>query len=48
VLRVVVSVAALVTLCYLLPLDHSSTPVAVTILLTGLAGFIAWSPPRSG
>jgi Ion channel len=41
VLRVTVSVAALVTLYYLLPLDHSSTPAAVTMLLTGLAGFIA-------
>ena len=41
VLRVAVSVAALVTVYYLLPLDHSSTPEAVTILLIGLAGFIA-------
>jgi voltage-gated potassium channel len=41
VLRVAVSVAGLVALYYLLPLDHSSTPVAVTILLIGLAGFIA-------
>jgi voltage-gated potassium channel len=41
VLRVVFSVAALVTLYYLLPLDHASAPAAVTILLTGLAGFIA-------
>ena len=40
VLRVAGSVAALVALYYLLPLDHSSTPAAVTILLTGLAGFI--------
>ncbi len=39
-LRVAGSIAALVTLYYLLPLDHSSTPVAVTILLIGLAGFI--------
>ena len=31
----------LVALYYLLPLDHSSTPAAVTILLIGLAGFIA-------
>ena len=41
VLRVVCSVAALVTLYYLLPLDHSSEPAAVTMLLIGLAGFIA-------
>jgi hypothetical protein len=41
VLRVAGSVAALVALYYLLPLDHSSTPAAVTILLIGLAGFIA-------
>jgi voltage-gated potassium channel len=41
VLRVTVSVTALVTLYYLLPLDHSSTPAAVTMLLIGLAGFIA-------
>lgn len=41
VLRVVASVAALVTLYYLLPLDHSSGPFAVTVLLVGLAGFIA-------
>ncbi|HEX8867709.1 MAG TPA: hypothetical protein VF821_18770, partial [Lentzea sp.] len=40
VLRVVVSVAVLVTVYYLLPLDHSSTPAAVAILLLGLAGFI--------
>ena len=39
-LRVTVSVVALVTLYYVLPLDHASTPVAVTILLIGLAGFI--------
>jgi voltage-gated potassium channel len=30
-----------VALHYALPLDHSSAPVAVTILLIGLAGFIA-------
>ena len=41
VLRVVVSAAALVTVYYLLPLDHSSAPAAVTILALGLAGFIA-------
>ena len=36
-----VSVAVLVALYYLLPLDHSSAPAAVTMLLIGLAGFIA-------
>ena len=41
VLRVIGSAAVLVALYYLLPLDHSSTPAAVTILLIGLAGFIA-------
>jgi Ion channel len=41
VLRVTGSAAALVTLYYLLPLDHSSTSVAVTILLIGLTGFVA-------
>jgi Ion channel len=41
VLRVTVSVAVLATLYYLLPLDHSSAPAAVTMLLIGLAGFIA-------
>ena len=41
VLRVIGSIAVLVALYYLLPLDHSSTPAAVTILLIGLAGFIA-------
>jgi len=41
VLRVTVSVAALAALYYLLPLDHSSAPAAVTILLVGLAGFTA-------
>jgi voltage-gated potassium channel len=40
VLRVAGSVAALVVLYYLLPLDRASTPVAVAMLLTGLAGFI--------
>ncbi len=28
-------------LYYLLPLDHSSTPAAVTMLLVGLAAFVA-------
>ncbi|HEY2830776.1 MAG TPA: hypothetical protein VGJ14_00005, partial [Sporichthyaceae bacterium] len=41
VLRVVVSIAVLGTLYYRLPLDHTSAPVAVTVLLVGLAGFIA-------
>ena len=40
VLRVTASVAALVTVYYLLPLDHSSTPVAIAILISGLAAFI--------
>jgi hypothetical protein len=35
------SAAALVTLYYLLPLDHASTPAAVTMLLIGLVAFIA-------
>lgn len=41
VLRAAGSAAALVAVYYLLPLDHSSTPAAVTMLLIGLAGFIA-------
>ena len=41
VLRVAGSVAVLVALYYLLPLDRSSAAAAVTILLIGLAGFIA-------
>jgi voltage-gated potassium channel len=41
VLRVAGSAAALVALYYLLPLDHSSTPAAVTMLLVGLAAFVA-------
>ena len=40
VLRIVASTTALVALYYLLPLDHSSTGIAVTILVIGLAGFI--------
>jgi hypothetical protein len=40
VLRIVAYSAALVALYYLLPLDHSSTGTAVTILVIGLAGFI--------
>jgi voltage-gated potassium channel len=41
VLRSAGSVAALVAIYYLLPLDQSSTPVAVTILIIGLVVFIA-------
>ena len=41
VLRIVGTVAVLVVLYYLLPLDHSSTGTAVTILVIGLAVFIA-------
>jgi voltage-gated potassium channel len=41
VLRIAGSVTALVVLYYLLPLDHSSTGTAVTILVIGLAVFIA-------
>jgi voltage-gated potassium channel len=40
VLRIVGSITALVALYYLLPLDHSSTGAAVTILVIGLAVFI--------
>ena len=38
--RAVGSVAALVAIYYLLPLDHASTATAVTILLIGLIGLI--------
>ena len=41
VLRVVGSGAALVTLYYLLPLDHTSTPAAVTMLGIALAALVA-------
>ena len=41
VLRSAGSVAALVAIYYLLPLDHASTPAAVTILIIGLVVFIA-------
>ena len=41
VLRAAGSVAALVALYYLLPLDHASAPVAVMILVIGLVAFIA-------
>jgi voltage-gated potassium channel len=40
-LRATGSTVALVVIYYLLPLDHSSLPVAVTILVIGLAVFIA-------
>ena len=40
-LRATGSTVALVTIYYLLPLDHSSTPVAVTTLVIGLVVFIA-------
>jgi voltage-gated potassium channel len=41
VLRSAGSVAALVATYYLLPLDQSSAPVTVTILIIGLVAFIA-------
>ena len=40
VLRIVGAIIALVTLYYLVPLDHASTGVAVTILVIGLVVFI--------
>jgi voltage-gated potassium channel len=40
-LRAAGSSAVLVTIYYLLPLDHSSTWAAATMLVTGLVGFIA-------
>ena len=40
VLRIVGSTTALVALYYLLPLDHSSTGTAVTVLVIGLVVFI--------
>ena len=40
VLRIVGSATALVALYYVLPLDHSPTGAAVTILVIGLVGFI--------
>ena len=40
VLRIVGSITALVAIYYLLPLDNSSTEIAVTILVIGLAVFI--------
>ena len=41
VLRSAGSVAALVAVYYLLPLDHPSVPAALTILLIGLMAFVA-------
>jgi voltage-gated potassium channel len=40
-LRIAGSIIAFVALYYVLPLDHSSTWIAVTILVIGLAVFIA-------
>ena len=40
-LRAVATTAALIALYYLLPLDHTSTPVAATILVVGLVALIA-------
>ncbi|MFI1715722.1 potassium channel family protein [Streptomyces sp. NPDC053513] len=39
--RVVGSATALVAVYYLLPLDHSSVAATLTMLLVGLAGFVA-------
>ena len=41
VLRIVGSITALVAVYYALPLDRSSTAIAVTVLVIGLAVFIA-------
>jgi len=38
--QVVGSIVVLVTLYYVLPLDHSSMSMTVTMLLAGLAGFV--------
>ena len=40
-LRALGATVALVTIYYLLPLDHTSTWIAATILVIGLVGFIA-------
>jgi len=40
VLRVAGSVTALFVLYYLLPLDHASEPIAITMLVIGLAAFV--------
>jgi|SRR5579871_5010810 len=40
-LRALGTTAALVALYYLLPLDHSSTPIAATMLIIGLVAFLA-------
>jgi hypothetical protein len=47
VLRVAGSAAALVALYYLLPLDHSSTPAAVTMCSSDWRRSSPWSPSRS-
>jgi hypothetical protein len=39
-LRATASIIVLVTLYYLLPLDHSSQPFAITVLIVGLAAFV--------
>jgi hypothetical protein len=39
-LRAAASVIVLVTLYYLLPLDHSSQAFAITVLIVGLAAFV--------
>jgi ion channel len=39
-LRVAGSVTVLFVLYYLLPMDHASEPIAITILVIGLAGFV--------
>lgn len=41
VLQAAGTVAAMVAIYYLLPLDHAAAPVAVTILIIGLAALIA-------
>ncbi len=40
-LRALGSTAALVAIYYLVPLDHTSTPIAATTLIIGLVAFIA-------
>ena len=40
-MRAIGTTAALVTIYYLLPLDHTSTWIAATILVIGLVAFIA-------
>ena len=41
VLRVLASIVVLVTVYYQLPLDHSTTSTAITMLVIGLVAFIA-------